>query len=91
MKRVWKQADRTTSGFHYGCWRNPIFRLLTRRHPHVECIALKSRLQTLIDRGENESPQAEELRTRMDKLWIYIPDAKRQEINRSVTLPNLPD
>ena len=64
-------------------------KFFSRRDPYGEYMALKSKLQVLIDRGEDESPQGEELRSSMDKLWFSIPEAKRQEINKNVSLPNL--
>jgi hypothetical protein len=66
-----------------------MFKFFTRRDPYEEYMALKSKLQALIDRGEDESPQGEELRAGMDKLWFNLPEAKRQEINKGVALPNL--
>jgi hypothetical protein len=66
-------------------------KFFARRDPYEEYVALKSKLQALIDRGEDESPQGEELRASMDKLWFKIPEAKRQEINNAVTFPHLPE
>ena len=68
-----------------------MFKFLMRRDPYEEYMALKSKLQALIERGEDESPQGEEIRASMDKLWFKIPEVKRQEINKDVTLPNVPE
>ncbi|MGH7870922.1 MAG: hypothetical protein ACREQO_01735 [Candidatus Binatia bacterium] len=64
-------------------------KFFSKRDPYEDYMVLKSKLQALIDRGEDESPQGEELRASMDKLWFNIPEAKRQEINKSVSLPNI--
>jgi hypothetical protein len=94
-----------TSRFHHSSCRNcrrlglheplegySMFnKFFARRDPYEEYMALKSKLQALIDRGEDESPQGEELRASMDKLWFKIPEAKRQEINKGVTLPHFPE
>jgi len=68
-----------------------MFEFLMRRDPYEEYMALKSKLQALIERGEDESPQGEEIRASMDKLWFKIPEAKRHEVNKGVRLPNLPE
>jgi hypothetical protein len=36
-----------------------MFKFLMRRDPNEEYMALKSKLQALIERGEDESPQGE--------------------------------
>lgn len=68
-----------------------MLKFLTRRDPYAEYMALKSKLEALIERGEDESPQGEEIRASMDKLWFKIPEAKRREINKDIRLPNLPE
>jgi hypothetical protein len=70
-----------------------MFEFLMRRgtDPYREYIALKSKLQALIDRGEDDSMQGEHIRASMDRLWRELPETKRQEINKDVTFPTVPE
>jgi hypothetical protein len=52
-------------------------KFFARRDPYEKYVALRSKLQALIERGEDESPQGEDLRASMDKLWFKIPEVKR--------------
>ena len=57
--------------------------------PYREYMSLRSKLVPLIAHGLDESEQAEEVRQRMDALWMRIPEPKRREINKKVILPKV--
>jgi hypothetical protein len=47
-------------------------------------VAYERRLQSLIDQGQSDSPEAEELRDLMDPVWWRMSPVERDKINASV-------
>jgi hypothetical protein len=56
---------------------------------YTEYMTLLGQLKELIRRDLDESIEGEQLRAKMDKLWFEIPEEKRREINKDVSLPNI--
>ena len=63
--------------------------LTTSGSAYNEYMSYLAKLKDLIERDMDESQEGEELRAKMDKLWLKIPEDKRREINKDVRLPNV--
>jgi len=63
--------------------------LTTSGSAYNEYMFYLAKLKDLIERDMDESQEGEELRAKMDKLWLKIPEDKRREINKDVRLPNV--
>jgi hypothetical protein len=59
------------------------------RDPYAQYMMLLERFKKLVDSHLEDTAEAEELRAKMDLLWFKIPEIKRREINRNVSVPRV--